>query len=61
MLKKSCLKMNPASCLSYSLEKDKKLNVKRDFGRRSKRPRDVGTAFGGAGDKGWGAEKLCRR
>lgn len=60
MFKKSCLKMNPASCLSFSLEREKK-NGKCDFGTRSKWPRDVGTAFHGAGDKGWGAEKLCRR
>lgn len=25
MLKKSCLKMNPASCLSFSLEREKKM------------------------------------
>lgn len=37
------------------------MKVQCDFGRGSKQPRDGGTAFGGAGDKGWGAEKLGRR
>lgn len=53
-------KMNPTSCLSFVFEREKN---KRSvwLWHKIKAATWCGTAFGEAGDKGWGAEKLSRR